>query len=454
MSELLDDDYYEEEDPRFEELRQLAEVVPAKVEKPKAFKKPQAVRTVKPALSIVPKSGEKSLEGSGESFPTLAPKFLWRPVLMANKLNFVAGNGGTGKSLLSHYVTSRLTTGRPLAGMPEAVDPMNVLYFPGEDSIPETVKPNLIAAGADVSRVFFWEALGGADTGRFDFSFANKKHVEAFLVKIKRYGVRFLVFDPISAYTGVDPTDGAKVRTVLMAVQRLCEAEKLTMFGILHQNKDTKTVDPKGRVAGVKEWVDVPRSTFGFYNDPNDTGGQEKLLLPIKYNLLSPENRHGYRCRIQHTNVTVYDEDLGRTKVMTFPLLEVDDTPDYTNPRDLMKLEFARDQATAPPGQISLRPQLAAIRDLMLKATRPYTTEDLLAATKMASTDSLKQAMSTLRNYKPEALVASLPGVGRKVGYVDDSANWERIGECPACNGGKKPNCRVCGGLGVTYRRK
>lgn len=84
----------------------------------------------------------------------LMVNWLWYPYLPLGKLTAILGNPGEGKTYTVMSIIAACTNGRLLPGMKEPMQPFNVIYQTAEDGLGDTVKPRLIEAGADLTRVF------------------------------------------------------------------------------------------------------------------------------------------------------------------------------------------------------------------------------------------------------------------------------------------------------------
>lgn len=60
------------------------------------------------------------------------------------------GDPGEGKTTLALQIIAALTTGKPVWEGAPPMEPVNVIYQTAEDGLSDTIKPRLVAAGADV----------------------------------------------------------------------------------------------------------------------------------------------------------------------------------------------------------------------------------------------------------------------------------------------------------------
>ena len=79
-------------------------------------------------------------------------QWLWKPYIPFGKVTIIQGNPGEGKTTFALRLAAACTTGTALPGM-ESHEPFTILYQTAEDGLGDTIKPRLIEAEADLSRV-------------------------------------------------------------------------------------------------------------------------------------------------------------------------------------------------------------------------------------------------------------------------------------------------------------
>lgn len=80
-------------------------------------------------------------------------KWLWYSYIPYGKITIIQGDPGEGKTTLVLNLAAKLTRGEKLSESEITAEPINVLYQSAEDGLADTIKPRLIAANADASRV-------------------------------------------------------------------------------------------------------------------------------------------------------------------------------------------------------------------------------------------------------------------------------------------------------------
>ena len=162
----------------------------------------------------------------------------------------------------------------------------HVVFLSAEDDCADTIKPRLIAAGADVSKCHIIEAIrtktkDGQDSER---SFDLSQDVERLGIAIKQIGdVRLVIIDPITAYLGeTDSHNNADIRGVLAPLSAMAAQHDVAVLLITHLNKSTGQ-DVLARVIGSIGLIAAARAGYVVLKDEK----QPKLryFLPIKNNV-------------------------------------------------------------------------------------------------------------------------------------------------------------------------
>ncbi len=214
-------------------------------------------------------------------------QWLWPNRLPAGMLSLLAGNPGVGKSYLTMFMCSQITTGRDWPDAENTVPKGSVLIFSDEESLEYAIKPRLEAHEADCSKIFAAEHIQRPD-GLSD-SFGIKEHIQI----LKEYldqlpDCRLIIFDPITAYLGaVKANDNAEVRGALLGLQHLAQQRNITILGINHFSKKAE-LDTIHRVLGSTGFVAAARAVWGVVLEKPEEEDSEnepaRLLSPIKSN--------------------------------------------------------------------------------------------------------------------------------------------------------------------------
>jgi putative DNA primase/helicase len=209
--------------------------------------------------------------------------WLWSNHLARGKLTMLSGPSELGKSTLAVDLVARLSCGSEWPDGDEAPRGSAVILS-AEDGLADTVKPRLVAAGADLSRVHLLPFVNLASGGRRTFSL--QADLEKLGEKLREIGdVSLLVIDPVTAYMGGNKIDSHRtvdVRGVLEPLQKTAEAFRFAALLISHPQKAAAT-NVLNVVTGSAAFVNAPRMSFITITDPDDSS--RTLLLAGKNNI-------------------------------------------------------------------------------------------------------------------------------------------------------------------------
>jgi len=155
--------------------------------------------------------------------------WLWYPYIPYGKLTIIQGDPGEGKTTMVLQIVALLTKGEKLPCDDREQKPANVIYQTAEDGLADTVKPRLMAAGADCSRVLVIDECCSS------LSMTDGRLEQA----IKETGAKLLILDPIQAYlgAGVDMHRANEIRPVMKQLGDIAEKYGCAIILIGHMNK-------------------------------------------------------------------------------------------------------------------------------------------------------------------------------------------------------------------------
>lgn len=156
-------------------------------------------------------------------------KWVWYPYIPYGKVTIIQGDPGEGKTTFILSLISLLTNGKPL---PEAETPneiINVIYQTAEDGLGDTIKPRLLACGADCERVLV------IDENKTELTLSDKRLEEA----INETNAKLIVLDPMQAYLGsdVDMHRANEIRPIMKRLSLLAERTGCAFVLVGHMNK-------------------------------------------------------------------------------------------------------------------------------------------------------------------------------------------------------------------------
>lgn len=180
-------------------------------------------------------------------------EWLLYPFIPFGKVTIIQGDPGEGKTTMVLQIIAKLTKGEEIfpkqeqkieekngAEMPvdsnvdiseSLIEPVNVIYQTAEDGLGDTIKPRLLAAGADCSRVLV------IDDREQPLTMLDIRLEEA-IVQTK---ARLVVLDPIQGFLGaeVDMHRANEIRPLMKRVAVLAEKYHCAIILIGHMNKNS-----------------------------------------------------------------------------------------------------------------------------------------------------------------------------------------------------------------------
>ena len=157
-----------------------------------------------------------------------AVDWLWYPYIPFGKITLIQGDPGCGKSTLILNIIAAVSNGSVAPDGRKLKKPMHVIYQCSEDSLSDTIKPRLNAAGADCANVAFldeeknWVTLNDDSVRR----------------AIADFNAKLLVIDPIQAYLGeADIASASGMRRVLRQLSLWATMYDCAIVLIGHLNK-------------------------------------------------------------------------------------------------------------------------------------------------------------------------------------------------------------------------
>jgi hypothetical protein len=220
-----------------------------------------------------------------------AVEWLWKNRIPLGKLTLVAGEMGIGKSFLMLYIACVLSRGAVFPDLPtEPVKAGHTILVGAEDDLEDTVKPRLVAMGANTKRITA-VGIGKNPNGTAAyFCIADIDRLEAIMAA--RPETRLIVIDPITAYLGpVNDHKNAELRAVLMPLAEFAARHRVAIVLVTHFNKgDGRKV--MSRVIGSVAYTATARAVWAVALDPEDEA--RRLFMPVKSNLAIEKSSLAY----------------------------------------------------------------------------------------------------------------------------------------------------------------
>lgn len=188
-------------------------------------------------------------------------KWLWHPYIPLGKITIMQGNSGIGKTMLALNIAAALSKGEPLPGDTEPREPINIIYNTAEDGLADTIKPRLLAAGADCNRI-------NNINERVNPVTMTDERLED---SIAETGAKLLILDPIQAYLGakIDMNKANEIRPIFAQLLRVAEDNECAIVLIGHQGKN-QTYSELQSLLGSTDQVAAARSVLTVTKHPNN----------------------------------------------------------------------------------------------------------------------------------------------------------------------------------------
>ncbi len=144
------------------------------------------------------------------------------------KITIIQGDPGEGKTTLVLQMIAKLTRGETIINE-ETKEPINVIYQTAEDGLSDTIKPRLVAANADCSKVLV------IDDKETPLTMLDVRLEKA----IAETSARLVVLDPIQGFLGadVDMHRANEIRPVMKHIAEIAEKYRCAIILVGHMNK-------------------------------------------------------------------------------------------------------------------------------------------------------------------------------------------------------------------------
>ena len=222
--------------------------------------------------------------------------WLWDNRVPLGELTLLAGREGIGKSAIAYTLAASVTTG-VLEGK-YLGEPRSVVVAATEDSWECTIVPRLIAAGADLDRVFRIDVVAESGMGG---SLTLPSDIVELREAVESVNAVMVLLDPLMSRlsTHLDSHKDAEVRVALEPLKAFATDACVAVLCIIHVNKSSNA-DPLTVIMGSRAFTAVPRAALFAVKHPEDDG---TCLLGFEKNNLGPRDETTYKYRIVGTKV-------------------------------------------------------------------------------------------------------------------------------------------------------
>lgn len=239
--------------------------------------------------------------------------WLWRPWIPLGKLTILEGESGVAKSTMTMAWSAIVSRGNAwpvtsVGGVPQSVDraeAAGVVLVGIEDDAEDTIVPRLIAAKADLSRVFTM-AQAKDDEGN-PVPFVIPEDIDRLRRAIELTNARLVIIDPITAFLStrqVKAGDDSSTRQALMPLVNLARENHCAIVLIRHLNKSSG-MDAKHRGSGSMAYTALARSVILAGELKEADNGATHAIARTKGNLSRDPDALGYALKDAPGNVDI-----------------------------------------------------------------------------------------------------------------------------------------------------
>ena len=218
-------------------------------------------------------------------------EWTWPNRIPRGKVTLFVGLPGGGKSQAAIHLAACITTGRDFPdGSKNQNPPMRVLLLTSEDDAADTVKPRLMAAGADCSKVLRGAVVPvGQEEKPADRMLTLKDHVSKLGRILERHpDIGLVILDPLHSFFGdVNANADQDMVPLMDSIVEMLQKSKATMIGICHLNKKSD-VGSMQKILGASAIPAKARAIWGFTKDPEDK--DVRFMACVKSSLAEAPN--------------------------------------------------------------------------------------------------------------------------------------------------------------------
>ena len=232
-------------------------------------------------------------------------QWLWENKIPRGMITLLAGRGGEGKSYFSAYLASQISRGGVWPDGSPVEKGCTVFLGPGEDPLPQIVRPRLETLDADLSLICEFRGVFRQDGPTKEkvlipASLKRLSALKSFVHYVENktgFPVRLLVIDPVSSFLdGTQENNNAEIRELLKPLVSFAAEENIAVLLISHFRKGTSERGSSiERVIGSAAFTTSVRAAWFLYADNADH--TKKMVVPAKANVLT--NPTGLEFQIQ-----------------------------------------------------------------------------------------------------------------------------------------------------------
>lgn len=208
--------------------------------------------------------------------------WLWPQHVPAGKITILDGDPGVGKSTIAMDIAARVSTGQDWPDGTTGCESAEVLILSAEDSVSDTIKPRLQAAGADLTRIKALHELLDHEGKPVDQTMDTL--IPRLRTMLEQHRFKLVIIDVLMAYLG-SSTDSHKDQdiraNVMSPLKQIAETYDCAFLLLRHLNKGQGSALYRG--GGSIGISGAARSVMAAVPEASD--GDWNLLGPVKLNI-------------------------------------------------------------------------------------------------------------------------------------------------------------------------
>jgi hypothetical protein len=227
--------------------------------------------------------------------------WIWENRIPKGKLVMFSGNPDCGKTTVLCDLISHYTTGTQYPDGALASETGEVLFLGAEDDPADTLKPRLLAAGANTARVHYVQGIRVTENSkRVERAVALDTDLAAIELALSQNPkIGLVAIDPVTSYFGKSDLNSEQaLRKILGPIKEIAESKQVTFVCLGHFNKRSD-VNVLHKVGGAVAMTGVARAVWLFMKNPEIEG--QFLMLIGKGNLT--KKRQGLKYSIVEKTV-------------------------------------------------------------------------------------------------------------------------------------------------------
>ncbi len=254
--------------------------------------------------------------------------WLWNKIIPLDSTTLFAGYGNNGKSQLLLFLAAHVSNGEPfkVAQEEHQLPQGSVIILSGEDDINYQLKPRLIAANADLSKIQILKMMKHPDKPKALLDLDKNLHLlEQVIVDKKNQGqeVKLIIIDPVQYFIGeMKDHINTIVGRFILSLNDLAKKHHLAIIMNKHLRKKGGGESFSGAtdsVAGSGGWTTSPRSCWLIQRHPQK---QDVIVFADMKGNLKAQDTQSRAFRIDKHFIENNGQKIETTKMVWLDKLE------------------------------------------------------------------------------------------------------------------------------------